>query len=101
MSNINVKASCTWLDIQKLALDDSAASDEKIKAYVLEAQRCSVKLPVVRKAVANVVITDENGVELFSLKEGQSVVCEIVSKIPLFGPRLLLLRPASLLRPLS
>ena len=64
-------------------MKDTAASDENIKTKVLEAQRLSVKLPVVRKAAANVVVKDENGTELFSLEEGQTVVCDIVSQIPL------------------
>jgi hypothetical protein len=76
----DAKASGTWLDIQKLALNDSATSDKEIKILVLKAQRLSIKLPVVRKAAADVVISDENGVELFSLEEGQTVVCDIVSQ---------------------
>ena len=90
------KASGTWLDIQKLALDDSAASDKEIKAHVLEAQRLSVKLPVIRKAAANVIIDDENGVKLFSLEEGQTIVCDIVSQITLFSPQVFPRNPAPL-----
>lgn len=89
------KASCTWQDIQKLALDNSAASDKDIKDNVLEAQRLSVKLPVVRKAAANVVINDENGVELFSLEKGQTVVCDIVRHILTFTLKPFRWKPAS------
>ena len=97
-NSTEAKASGTWLDIQKLALDDSATSDEKIKVYVLEAQRLSVKLPIIRKATAKVDIKDEDGTKLFSLEEGQTVVCDIVSQIPLFASKLLLWKPASLLQ---
>ena len=39
-------ATCDWLKIQDLAMSDD---DDKIKKYVLQAQRLCVKLHVVRK----------------------------------------------------
>ena len=85
----NTEGSGTWLKIQKLALADNPKDDQKIKALVLEAQRLSVKLPVSRKAATKVDIKDEKGIKLFSLKEGQTVVCDIVSQSLTLCPKLL------------
>ena len=67
-------ATCDWLEIQDLALSDN---DDKIKKYVLQAQRLSVKLPVVRKVShqTNVKIGD------VEFHPGQTIVCDIVSSL--------------------
>lgn len=44
----------------------------------MEAQRLSVKLPVVRKVAASVTLKDAKGKER-SLKDGQVVICDVVS----------------------
>ena len=72
---------CEWLKVQTAALKDDSASDQEIKSSVLEAQRLSVKSPVVRKVAQPVVtLKDSEGKER-SLKKGDTVICDIVSTI--------------------
>ena len=73
-----------WLEIQALALKDVSESDKAIQTLVLDAQRESVQLPVVRQATADVVVKDDNGEQIFRLIKGQIVVCDIVSYDPHF-----------------
>ena len=63
-------ATCDWLKIQDL---------DKIKKYVLQAQRLSVKLPVVRK------VSHETNIKIGGVifEPGQTVVCDIVSSFSL------------------
>ena len=63
-------ATCDWLKIQDL---------DKIKKYVLQAQRLSVKLPVVRKVLYETKIKIGGGI----FEPGQTVVCDIVSSLSL------------------
>ena len=72
-------ATCDWLKIQELALSEDNAT---IKKYVLQAQRLSVKLPVMRKVShkTNLVINDH------TFKPGEMVVCDIVSSLPCVLP---------------
>lgn len=69
---------CEWLKVQTAALKDDPASDEEIKLSVLEAQRLSVKLPVVRKVAKSVTVKGAEDKER-SLKENQLVICDVVS----------------------
>lgn len=69
-------STCEWLKVQTAALKDDPASDEEIKLSVLEAQRLSVKLPVVRKVAASVTLKDAKGKER-PLKDGQVVICDV------------------------
>lgn len=59
-------------------MQDDDASDEKIKTHVLEAQRLSVKLPVVRKVAKSFELKDASG-QKRAYNEGQTIVCDIVS----------------------
>lgn len=68
---------CEWLQVQKAALKEDPASDEEIKLSVLEAQRLSVKLPIVRKVAKSVTVTDAEGKER-SLQKDQIVICDVV-----------------------
>ena len=71
---------CEWLKVQNAALKDDPVSDEEIKLSVLEAQRLSVKLPVVRKVVDAVTVRDPEGKER-SLEKSQTVICDVVSSV--------------------
>ena len=70
-----------WLDIQKLAFNDDAKSNERIQALVLKVQRWSVRLPIVRKASKETTIqaTTRDKPEQIKLAKGTVVVCDIVS----------------------
>lgn len=75
-----VKPSWAWLHVQNLALEDNDQSDKEIEMAVLEAQRLSVKLPIVRKAKTKGEVKDEkNDTTLFTLEKDQTIVCDIVS----------------------
>ncbi|KAK0616129.1 heme peroxidase-domain-containing protein [Bombardia bombarda] len=80
---VNIKP-CDWLEVQKLALADAEtqemkmANDEKIRTHVFVAQRASIKLPIIRKAVEDHTVVDANKNPLFTVKRGQTVICDIV-----------------------
>ena len=74
-----MKASSAWQSIQQWALWDNEKSDMSIRNAVLEAQRLSVKLPVIRKAKMSGTVKDEKGKSLFNLEKDQTIVCDIVS----------------------
>jgi hypothetical protein len=73
-----------WLEIQKLAFEDDAKSNERIQALVLKVQRWSVRLPIVRKASQSTTIQAHNPEtdkpEQITLAKGTIVVCDIVSR---------------------
>lgn len=71
---------CEWLKVQIAALKDDPATDEEIKLSVLEAQRLSVKLPVVKKVAKSITLKDADGKER-SLKKDQIVICDVVSSV--------------------
>ena len=71
---------CEWLKVQTAALEDDPANDEKIKLSVLEAQRLSVKLPVVKKVAKSITLKDAEGKER-SLNKDQIVICDVVSSV--------------------
>ncbi|CZS85760.1 unnamed protein product [Fusarium graminearum] len=70
-----------WLEIQKLAFEDDAKSNERIQALVLKVQRWSVRLPIVRKASQSTTIQAYNWEtkkhEQITLAKGTVVVCDI------------------------
>ncbi|KAG8527867.1 uncharacterized protein KY384_006783 [Bacidia gigantensis] len=66
---------CRWQKIQKLAFQDDEKSQE-ITEYVLEAQKESVKLPIIRKAVEDCKIK-KGTTTLISVKKGQTIICNI------------------------
>lgn len=82
---------CDWQRIQDWAFDDDKdfrtfddfrSSFSKIKTLCLEAQRKSVKLPIIRKATKDVPVPDPanpNGPALFTISKGQTVICDLVS----------------------
>ena len=69
---------CEWLKIQELALSEKEEDTKRIQKYVLEAQRLTVKLPVVRKVSHKTDIV----IKGHTFRPGETVVCDIVS----FGP---------------
>ena len=71
---------CEWHKVQTAALRDDPAGDEEIKLSVLDAQRLSVKLPVVRKVAKSVPVKDSRGKER-SLNVDQVVICDVVSRL--------------------
>ena len=71
---------CEWHKVQTAALRDDPAGDEEIKLSVLEAQRLSVKLPVVRKVAKPVTVKDAMGKER-PLHNDQVVICDVVSRL--------------------
>lgn len=71
--------SCPLLKLQQTAFDDSPAALDALSKTVLKEQRKSVRLPVIRKAVETCDIKNEAGEVLFTVKKGQTVVCDIVS----------------------
>ena len=71
---------CEWHKVQAATLRDDPAGDEEIKLSVLEAQRLSVKLPVVRKVAKPVTVKDAMGKER-SLDDDQVVICDVVSRL--------------------
>ena len=71
---------CEWHKVQTAALRDDPTGDEEIKLSVLEAQRLSVKLPVVRKVAKPVTVKDAMGKER-SLHDNQIVICDVVSSL--------------------
>jgi hypothetical protein len=67
-----------WLKIQKLAFEGSTKSVKDITNIVLDAQRTSVKLPIIKKAADFCAIKDDKGETLFTVEKGQTVICDIV-----------------------
>ena len=79
--------SSEWLDVQKLAIANDEKSDKNLTNKVLEAQHVSVRLPILRRAIKDTDVKDvENtkGKVLFSVKKGQTVICDIVRTSVLF-----------------
>ncbi|KAK3938600.1 heme peroxidase-domain-containing protein [Diplogelasinospora grovesii] len=68
---------CSWQEIQRLAFDDTEAATTRIKQLVLDAQRRSVRLPIIRKAVETRDIEDASGKRLFTVDKGRTVICDI------------------------
>lgn len=70
-----------WRTVQGLALEDRRESDATLRKMVLNAQRLSVKLPVVRKVAKSGTIkkdlNDKNGKDL-QVTEGQIIICDVV-----------------------
>jgi len=69
--------SCKWTEIQSVAFDDSKKSLDVIKKILIETQKESVRLPIMRKATCNTSFKDETGKE-HHLKAGQVVICDLV-----------------------
>ncbi|KAL8706501.1 MAG: hypothetical protein Q9201_000433 [Fulgogasparrea decipioides] len=75
-ANSNEARTSDWLEIQQLALQDDEESDREIQLKLLEAQRQSVKLPFIRKAVKDGVEIRVNG-QKHILKKGETIICDI------------------------
>ncbi|KAK3989229.1 heme peroxidase-domain-containing protein [Cladorrhinum sp. PSN332] len=68
---------CDWLDVQKLALADvGSKEDDLLRKVVLNAQRVSVKLPIIRKATKKHDAVDGK-TTLLTVDKGQTVICDI------------------------
>lgn len=76
--------SSEWLEVQKLAIVDDAASDKIITEKVLEIQHVSVRLPIIRRATKDCDVKNGQGRVLFSVKNGETIICDIVRISPLF-----------------
>ena len=72
------KVDCEWLKIQELALSDMEEDTKEIQKYVLEAQRLTVKLAVVRKVSHKTDLV----IKGHTFRPGETVVCDIVSSSP-------------------
>ena len=70
--------SSQWSDVQKLAIADNAESDRCLTEKVLEAQHVSVRLPIIRRAIKDTDVKNSKDEVLFSVKKGQTVICDIV-----------------------
>ena len=82
--------SSEWLRVQKLAIANDAQSDRDLTEMVLEAQHVSVGLPILRRAIKDTDVKNIKGEVLFSVKKGQTVICDIVRPSVLFTmPRVL------------
>ena len=93
-------STCEWHKVQTAALRDDPTGDEEIKLSVLEAQRLSVKLPVVRKVAKPVTVKDAKGKERF-LSNDQVVICDVVSRLVLVWMCLLATRSTAAKRGIS
>ena len=71
---------CDWTKIQNVAFDDSKASLELIKNILIETQKESVRLPIMRKATCDTSFKDKAGKE-YPLKKGQVVICDLVRAV--------------------
>ena len=96
-TNSKTQCPCAWLELQKLAFETDKKSVKRLSDIVLNAQRTSVKLPIIRKATTDRPITvfkepkpqaapfpvDE--VRSFTVQKGQVVICDIVSTLIAIG----------------
>ena len=76
--------SSEWLDMQKLAITNDAQSDKILTGNVLDAQHVSVRLPIIRRAIKDTRVRNTEGDVLFSVRKGQTVICDIVRSSILF-----------------
>ena len=67
-------------EIQRLALSNTQADDKKIKSHVVDCQRIAVNLPLIRKAVADKTIGDEEIDVSFKVEKGHNIICDVVSR---------------------
>ena len=73
-----------WLEVQELAVANDAQSDILLTEKVLEAQHVSVRLPILRRAIKDTDVKNTKGEILFSVKKGQTIICDIVRTSVLF-----------------
>ena len=69
--------------MQKLAIAYDGESTSKLTKKVLEAQPVSVRLPILRRAIKDTDVKNSYGEVLFSVKKGQTVICDIVRTLVL------------------
>ena len=80
----DARSASGWLEVQKLAIANDAKSDSDLTTMVLEAQHVSVRLPILRRAIKDTDVKNTKGKVLFSVKKGQTVICDIVRTSVLF-----------------
>lgn len=68
---------CHWLDILELAFNASKEAHEAVKKVVLNVQKASVKLPIIRKATKPFKYTGADE-EQWTIPEGSTILCDIV-----------------------
>ena len=68
------KSTPKWLEVQKLAFSNDPSDEEKLKELVIEAERKSIKLPLVLIAKD----TKKYG-ENLTIEKNHTVICDIVS----------------------
>lgn len=68
-----------WLEVQKLAIAENAASDKLLTEKVLEAQHTSVRLPIIRTAINDCAVRS-NG-KVVKVKKDEVVICDIVRNL--------------------
>lgn len=78
-----------WLEIQDLAFHSDKASFDKLSKLVSDAERTSIRLPVIRTAVKNRDFVDKAG-RNWSVKAGDTIILDIVRSPFRIFPRLTL-----------
>ena len=66
-----------WSEVQGLAFKEDKGSLDELTKLVLEAERTSIRLPVLRTAVKSRDFKDKAG-ETWSVKKGDTIICDIV-----------------------
>ena len=85
--------SSEWLDVQTLAIANDAKSERDLTEKVLDAQHVSVRLPILRRAIKDTDVKNNQGDVLFSVKKDQMVICDIVRILVLLDMPLVLTKP--------
>jgi hypothetical protein len=62
----------TWLEVQRLAFNDDADSFQKLTKLVLDAERTSIRLPIIRTALK------DRDFGTWTVKKGDTVILDIV-----------------------
>ena len=62
-----------WLEVQELAFSDDTDSFDKLMKLVLDAERTSIKLPVIR------TVEKDRDFDGWSVKKGNTIILDIVS----------------------
>lgn len=81
-ANAKTSKESQWEALQKIAFDTTPNAYEIFSGFVYTAQKQSVRLPVVKKAVEDCKFVGANG-RLINITKDATVVCDIVSN--LFG----------------
>ena len=67
----------TWLSVQDLAFSEDKDSFEKLTKLVLDAERTSIRLPVIRTALKDREFRDKYD-KTWKVKKGETIILDIV-----------------------